>query len=96
VFALIGLCLSLLVTFTAYSYARRVVRDRLRFVDAAQSRKAPWIAGVIVAVIAAPLVAVVPLLGIGTAIGLGLSVGFGVAAGAREAKRAGYEIQSGF
>ena len=75
----------LLATF-AYVQTKAFVTRRLRYVDAVQSALAPFIAGIVAAVIALPLVAFIPLVGAGTALSLGLAVGFGVAAGAREVK----------
>ncbi len=69
-----------------YFKARHFVRDRLRYVDAAQKRITPWLAGFVTALAAAPLVALLPLVGGGTALLLGLSVGLGVAHGARDVR----------
>jgi hypothetical protein len=69
-----------------YFKTRHFVRDRLRYVDAAQKRITPWLAGALTTLAAAPLVALLPLVGGGTAILLGLSVGFGVAHGARDVR----------
>ena len=77
---------SFVLATLAYSQAKRFVTRRLRYVDAVQSTLAPIVAGIAVAVISLPLVAVLPLVGAGTALTLGLAVGFGVAAGAREVK----------
>ena len=76
--------------------ARRFVRERLRFVDAAQRRRAPWIAGAAAAALAAPVVALLPVIGAGTAILFGIGIGSGVAIGARDIRRgSGYEITAG-
>jgi hypothetical protein len=76
--------------------SRRFVRERLRFVDAAQKRRAPWIAGFGAAVVAAPVVALLPFIGAGTALLFGLGVGSGVAIGARDIRRGtGYELPAG-
>ena len=77
---------STILAILAYAQAKNFVTRRLRYVDAVQSALAPFVAGVVVAVIALPLVAFLPLVGIGTALGLGFAVGAGVAAGAREVK----------
>ena len=66
--------------------ARRFVRDRLRYVDAAQKGLTPWVAGA-VAFFAVTLVTFLPFIGIGTALTAGLAVGSGVAAGARDIKK---------
>jgi nitrogenase molybdenum-iron protein alpha/beta subunit len=67
-----------------YTRSRRFVRERLRFVDAAHRRAAPWLAGTAAAVVAVPLVALVPLVGAGTALLFGAGVGTGVAHGSRD------------
>lgn len=74
------------VAATAFGYliARRFVREKLRFVDAAQTWKAPLLAGVIAWAIALPLVWILPLVGSGTALLFGASVAFGVRSGARD------------
>lgn len=64
--------------------ARKYVRDRLKFVDAVHTLKAPLIAGLVAWAIATPLTWFLPLVGAGTAILFGLSVAFGVRAGARD------------
>jgi hypothetical protein len=67
-----------------YTRSRSFVRNRLRFVDGAHRRAAPWIAGTAAAVVAVPLVAVLPLIGAGTALLFGAGVGTGVAHGSRD------------
>ena len=74
--------------------ARRFVRDRLKFVDAAQTLKAPILAGVGAWAIAMPLTWFIPLIGAGTAVLFGVSVGLGVRAGARDI-RIGRQITGG-
>ena len=70
----------------AYASARNFVTRRLRYVDAVQSLIAPIIAGLAVALVCLPLVAILPLVGTGTAITMGIAVGAGVASGARDVK----------
>lgn len=82
--AFIALLVSLGVTAFGFVAARSFVRDRLKFVDAAQSLKAPIIAGLVAWAIATPLTWFVPFIGPATAIFFGLSVGLGVRAGARD------------
>ena len=60
-----------------FAWAKGFVRRRLRFVDAAHSRAAPWIAGVGAALIATPLTLLPVITGL-TAVGLGVGVGLGV------------------
>jgi hypothetical protein len=87
-FGLIGLVLSFVAAFIGFSQARAFVRDRLRYVDAAQSSFAPFVSAVGALLIAAPVVALLPIVGAGTAIAFGLSVGVGVANGQRDIRRA--------
>jgi hypothetical protein len=83
---LLALAVTLVVTTLGHKYAREMVSKRLRYVPAAQSAKAPIIAGVGAALLALPLVPFLPLVGLGTAIVFGLAVGMGAAAGARDVK----------
>ena len=73
--------------YAAYAKTRDFVRSRLRFVDAAQKRSAPLIAGLGTTVVALPLVAILPFVGAPTALLFGLSVGFGVKRGQKEIKQ---------
>ena len=83
---MIGVAATTVVTAIGYLKSRQFVRDRLRYVDAAQSPMAPVVAGVGATVIAGVIVAFVPLVGIGTALLFGAGVGLGTAAGARDVK----------
>ncbi len=83
-FTLLAYAASLALTYVGYSQARTFMRERLRFVTAAQSFWAPIIAGAGAALIATPVVALLPLIGAGTALAFGVSVGFGVANGQRD------------
>ena len=80
----------LLVTAVAvgfgYMTARRFVRQRLRYVDAAQGWGAPWVAAGSAAVVALLPVAFLPIVTFCTALFFGASVGLGVAAGARDVR----------
>lgn len=89
------------ISWLTYGTARRFVRERLRYVEAALTPGAAIIAGLVAAVVAAPVVGllhIIPLVGSlvtgGTAIVFGLSVGLGVRSGAQDVKR-GYVISSG-
>jgi hypothetical protein len=84
VFDLIAFAATIAVTAFGYITARRYVRDRLKFVDAVQTLKAPVIAGLVAWAIAAPLTWIIPLVGMGTAVLFGAGVAFGVRAGARD------------
>lgn len=82
-----------------YGTARRFVRDRLRYVDAAHRPAIAVVAGVAGFLLALPLVSVVSLLplvhlGAGAALTLGLSVGFGVSAGSRDVRLGRPELHS--
>ena len=83
---LIGLMITGTATVGGFAAAKRMVRDRLRFVDAAHSAKAPWIAGGLAVVAAAPIVTIVPLVGAGTAVLFGAAVGYGVHRGRKESR----------
>jgi hypothetical protein len=83
-FQLIAIAISLAVSAFGYAVARRFVHDRLKFVDAAQTMKAPIIAGLVAWAVAMPLTFLLPFVGVGTAIVFGLSVGLGVRAGAKD------------
>jgi hypothetical protein len=86
-FTLLAYAASLAVTFVGYTQARTFMRERLRFVTAAQSGWAPILAGGGAMLIAAPVVALLPFIGAGTAIAFGVSVGFGVFNGQRDIRR---------
>lgn len=94
-FGLIGLAVSFAVSWFGYSTARRFVRERLRYVEAALSPGAAIMAGLIAAIVAYPVVWLVPLIGPGTAIVFGIGTGLGARAGATDVKR-GYHITSGY
>ncbi len=92
----IGLAISATTAVLGYGAARRFVRDKLRYVEAAQTKSAPLIAGLGALAIATPIVWVLPVVGVGTAILFGLSVGAGVASGVGDIKRGtGYQVTSG-
>ena len=66
--------------------ARNFVSRRLRFVDAVRSPFAPWIAGIVVALVTWP-VAALPFITIATTNLLGLGAGLGTASGVKALKR---------
>ena len=78
------------IAATAFGYvtARKFVRDRLKYVDGAQTLKAPLIAALVAWAVVTPLTWILPLVGMGTAILFGVSVGLGVRAGARDIRAA--------
>lgn len=81
---LLALAATIVATAFGYIAARRYVRDRLKFVDAVQTLKAPILAGLIAWAVVTPLTWILPLVGVGTAILFGLGVALGVRAGARD------------
>lgn len=85
---LLGLAATIAAVVIGYTQARAFVRERLRYVDIAQSAIAPLIAGFGAAIIASPVVALLPLVGGGTALAFGVSVGMGVVNGQRDVRRA--------
>lgn len=66
---------------------RDFVRDRLRYVDSAQTRSAPWVAGVGVGLASLPIVAMLPILGPLTAIVSGVVVGTAFRSGQKAIKQ---------
>lgn len=70
----------------SYMKVRDFVRDRLRFVDAAQRPSAPWLAGIGTTLAVSPVVAVLPILGAGTAVVFGIVVGTAVRKGQKETR----------
>lgn len=93
---LIALATTVTATAVGHIGARRFVRERLRFVDAVQRRRAPWIAGGAALLLAAPVAWVLPVVGGGSALLFGAAVGTGVAFGARDVRRGtGYELTAG-
>jgi hypothetical protein len=90
----LSLAITLVAGYMGYGTARRFVRDRLRYVDSAQSPGAPLIAGIIAMMVVAPIAWLLPLVTAGTAITFGVFVALGVRAGAADVKR-GYLVSSG-
>ena len=85
-FELIGLALATGLVAAGYTYSRHFVRQKLRYVDAVTSSRAPWIAGGLTAVGAVPLCALLPLPVFTALTGafVALGVGAGVRLGARD------------
>lgn len=86
-FAAIGLAATAGAAIFGFVTARGFMRKRLRFVDAAQSPAAPFIAGIAAWLLAIPVVALLPFVGGGTALLFGLSVGGGMLAGKQDIVR---------
>lgn len=84
---IVGLAVTGAAVVIGYLNSRHFVRTRLRYVDAAQRRIAPIIAGVAAALLAAPVVWFLPAVGAGAALLFGVAVGTGVAHGARDVRR---------
>lgn len=95
-FGMISVALTLGVSWMGYGAARRFVRDRLRYVDAALTPAAAIIAAIGAAILVSPVIWLLPsfIAGSGTALAIGLGVGLGTRAGATDVKR-GYRISSG-
>lgn len=94
-FGWISLVVTLAASWVGYGAARRFVRDRLRYVDAAQSPAAPLIAGVATTVLLWPAAWILHFVWLSVStLAIGVSVGFGVRAGARDVKR-GYLVSGG-
>lgn len=100
-FTLLAITVSLAVSWLSFGTARRFVRERLRYVDAALRPAAPIVAGLAVALIAVPLFNVlhwIPLLGAivggGTGLVAGIGAGLGVRQGASDIRN-GYVIGPG-
>ena len=85
-FELIALVVSGTAAIGGFTAARRYVRDRLRYVDAVQKRRAAIIAGGAALVAATPVVWLLPIVGAGTALLFGAGVGYGVHKGARDVR----------
>lgn len=67
-----------------YLTSKDFTRRKLRFVDVVHTKPAPLIAGVVVALVAAPVVWILPIVGAGTAIALGAGVGLGMKSAQRD------------
>ncbi|HVZ78831.1 MAG TPA: hypothetical protein VG818_12690 [Gemmatimonadaceae bacterium] len=74
-------------TVFGYMASRRFVEQKLRYVDAIHTLRAPIIAGAVAALVAAPVVWLLPLVGGGTALLFGAGVGLGVVNGARDVRK---------
>jgi hypothetical protein len=85
---LIAFAATLAATVFGYVTARRFVRERLKFVDAAQTWRAPLIAGLVSWAVATPVVWLVPLIGPPTALLFAVAVALGTRAGARDIRAA--------
>ena len=88
--------MSLLLTLAAglggYFMARNFVSRRLRFIDAMQSRFAPFAAGLLGAFLLAPL-ALLPSVTIWTAVVFGIGAALGTSRAGRIIRRADWELR---
>ena len=92
---LIALIIAVLLAVFGFQTARRFVRDRLRFVDAAQTPAAPWIAGGVATILAAFVAVFLPLVSWPAVLAFGAAIAAGVAVGARDVKTGHYLITDG-
>ena len=87
IFAVVTMAAAAGAAIFGFVTARGFMRKRLRFVDAAQSPAAPFIAGAAAWLVAIPVVTFLPFVGGGTALLFGLSVGGGMLAGKQDIVR---------
>jgi len=82
-FLLLHLAVTYGISWFAYNKTKTFVETRLRFVEAAQTSTAPWIAGAAAFSLGA-VVALLPFVSIPMAAVLGISTGLGVRSGQRQ------------
>ncbi len=92
---IVSFLISLAVAFVAFRAARGFVRERLRYVDAAQRGSTPWLAGGAAFVIGAILSSIFPSL-LPVTLTFALAIGTGVAAGARDIRSGNHYLGDGF
>lgn len=80
---MIGLIVALAAGIAGFASSKDFTKRKLRFVDMAHSRPAPWIAAGAAVLIAAPFT-ILPVITGATAIALGAGVGLGVKSAQRE------------
>ncbi len=83
---IIGLGIAGAASVYGHVKSRKFVRRRLRYTGLVEKPGIGIAAGVVAAVCAAPVTAILPLIGAGTALLFGAGVGTGVSMGAREAR----------
>ena len=83
---MLPLLISLTASAIGFILARNFVRARLRFVDAVRSPVAPFIAGLVAALVAWPAV-LLPFVTLTTTILFGIGTGLGTASGVRALER---------
>jgi len=92
---LIGLIILVAALLSGYSMTRKFVRERLRYVNAAQKPMAALIAGAAAWIVSLPVFGLLslPFLGAGSAFLFGVSVGAGARAGSNDTRRAAGYIE---
>ena len=89
---LLALAVTVAAGVFSHIQARRFVRSRLRFVDAAHKRRSPYLAGFVAAAVMLPIVMILPVATLLTAIAVGIGVGTGVAVGSKDVRLARYHM----
>lgn len=89
----VAFILTLAAVAAGYVLSRRFVRERLRFVDAAQRGTTPWIAATGALLVGLVAALVLPFVGAGSALCFALAVGLGVSAGARDIRRGNLPVR---
>ena len=89
---MLAFAIAIAVGIIGYFKTRSFVASRLRFVDSAQSRALPVVAGLGAWLVALPLVWLLPIVGGFTAIAAGVGVGTGAAVGAKDIRLARYKV----
>ncbi len=85
-FELIGVGIAGAAAIYGHMKSRQFTRKRLRYTSWVEKPGLGIAAGVVAALLAAPLVQILPLVGAGTAVLFGAGVGTGVPMGAKDAK----------
>lgn len=80
---IIGLLVGAVALVGGYMTSKDFTKRKLRYVDVAHSRAAPWVAGGVAALITAP-VTILPIITGATVLALGAGVGLGVKSAQRE------------
>ncbi|MBV9879721.1 MAG: hypothetical protein JO180_04455 [Gemmatirosa sp.] len=94
-FLMISFLIALAIAVFGHRAARHFVRERLRFVEAAQRGSAPWLAGGGAFLLGAIVAWLVPGLGVLSAVTFALAIGTGVAAGARDVRQGRHLLDDG-
>lgn len=94
-FVMLTFLIALAIAIFGHRAARRFVRDKLRFVDAAQKASAPWLAGGGALLLGVLVSILLPGSWTFAAVTFGLAVGTGVAAGARDVRQGKHLLSDG-